>query len=78
MGKLKKQQLTELREVVGEIRNLKVSLAETQMAIMDADSKLQQLRSQVRAKESEFKEYTAKLEEELGDVQIDLTTGEYK
>ena len=78
MGKLKQQQLTELREVVSEIRNLKVSLAETQMAVMDAESKLQQLKSQVKSKEIEFKEYTSKLEQELGDVEIDLTTGEYK
>ena len=48
------------------------------MSIMDANSKLQQLKAQVKSKDSEFKEYTTKLEEELGNVEIDLNTGEYK
>jgi len=78
MSKLKKQQLEELRAIVGEIRLKKISLSDIQMSIMDAQKELQITVSSIRKKEQELKDYNKKLEEKLGDVEIDLNTGEYK
>ena len=78
MSKLKKQQLEELRAIVGEIRSKKISLSDIQMSIMDAQKELQITVSSIRKKEQELKDYNKKLEEKLGNVEIDLNTGEYK
>lgn len=77
MKKLKKQQLDKLRKLVGEIRELKVSLADIEISISKAETSKKIIMSDISKAERNFKEYSEELQEEIGDVNIDLTTGEY-
>ena len=77
MKKLKKQQLDKLRKLVGEIRELKVSLADIEISISKAETSKKIIMSDISKAERSFKEYSEELQNEIGDVNIDLTTGEY-
>lgn len=78
MPKLKKEELKKLRELVSSTREKKVALADIDISIKSLEVSKSKMHAEISQAEKLFKEYSATLEERIGNVSIDLNTGEYK
>tara|TARA_R110000803_G_scaffold112898_3_gene181326 strand:+ start:1482 stop:1724 length:243 start_codon:yes stop_codon:yes gene_type:complete len=78
MPKLKKEELKKLRELVSSTREKKVALADIDISIRSLEASKSKMHAEISQAEKLFKEYSATLEESIGNVSIDLNTGEYR
>ena len=78
MPKLKKEELKKLRELVSSTREKKVALADIDISIRSLEVSKSKMHAEITQEKKLFKEYSATLEESIGNVSIDLNTGEYK
>lgn len=76
MKKVSTEHLDKIREFNKKQVDIKIALGETQLMQLQVDTRVKELQDSFSEVSEQMQELSVELQEEYGEVQIDVTTGE--